>query len=162
MADKKTIDVIHVRPEARNSRGTINPSRFDTALVKNGSRIAVVQIRLVFQLSTSAASSVFLPSRPAPPSHFAYVEWFSAPSAPGPSHGMSRISRSYGSHGRRTATIIPLTDVCRSVQLFPVFGPVAPQQWQGTTVLEECQNFYINPFVDKRMYQDFSLISEFF
>ena len=75
---------------------------------------------------------------------------------------MSRISRSYGSHGRRTATIIPLTDVCRSVQLFPVFGPVTPRQWQGTTVLEECQNFYINPFVDKRMYQDFSLISEFF
>ncbi|KAN0135781.1 hypothetical protein V8E53_006421 [Lactarius tabidus] len=160
--DKKTVDVIHVRPEARNSRGTVNPSRFDTALVKNGSRIAVVQIRLVFQLSTSAASSVFLPSRPAPPSHFAYVEWFSAPSAPDPCHGMSRVSRSYGSHGCRTATIIRLTDICRSVQLFPVFGPVAPRQWQGATVLEECQNFYINPFVDERMYQDFRVIKENF
>ena len=162
VADKKTIDVIHVQPEARNSRGTINPSRFDTALVKNGSRIAVVQIQLVFQLSTSVASSVFLPSCPASPSHFVYVEWFSAPSTPSPSHGMSQISRSYGSHGCRTATIIPLTDVCRSVQLFPVFGLVAPQQWQGATVLKECQNCYINPFVDKHMYQDFSLISEFF
>ncbi|KAN0134253.1 hypothetical protein V8E53_008025 [Lactarius tabidus] len=160
--DKKTVDVIHVRPEARNSCGTVNPSRFDTALVKNGSRIAVVQIRLVFQLSTSAASSVFLPSRPTPPSHFAYVEWFSAPSAPDPCHGMSRVSRSYGSHGRRTATIIRLTDICRSVQLFPVFGPVAPRQWQGATVLEECQNFYINPFVDKHMYQDFRVIKEIF
>jgi hypothetical protein len=160
--DKKTVDVIHVQPEACNSCGTINPSRFDTALVKNGSRIAVVQIRLVFQLSTSAVSSVFLPSCPAPPSHFAYVEWFSAPSVPDPCHGMSQVSRSYGSHGRRTATVIRLTDICRSVQLFPDFGPVAPRQWQGATVLEECQNFYINPFIDKHMYQDFRVIKEIF
>ncbi|KAN0128003.1 hypothetical protein V8E53_014180 [Lactarius tabidus] len=141
--DKKTVDVIHVRPEAHNSCGTINPSRFDTALVKNGSRIAVVQIQLVFQLSTLAVPSVFLPSHPAPPSHFAYVEC-------------------YGSHGHHTATIICLTNICQSVQLFPVFSPVAPQQWQGVMVLKECQNFYINPFVDKHMYQDFRVIKENF
>ncbi len=111
-------------------------------LVKNGSRIQVVQIRVVFQLSISAASSVFLPSRPAPPTHLAYVEWFSPPSPPDPSHNMCRISRNYR-NGHRSASIIPLTDVCRSVQLFPIFGSIVPRHWQGLTVLEECNNFYV-------------------
>jgi hypothetical protein len=65
----------------------------------------------------------------------------------------------FSSHGHRAASIIPLTDVCRSVQLFPVFGPVAHQNWQSLTVLEECQSFYINPFLNKHMYRNFSVIS---
>jgi hypothetical protein len=153
---RNIVDVIHARPEARNQRRTINPGRFDTGLVKDGSRHRVVQIRVVFRLSPTAASSVFLPLRPVPPAHLAYVEWFTPPSAPDPAHRMSRISRQYGSHGRRSASIIPLTDICRSVQLFPVFGPVAPRIWKGSTVLEECPNFYINPFLDKHMYHNFS------
>ncbi|KAF8262616.1 hypothetical protein EI94DRAFT_1773137 [Lactarius quietus] len=153
---KNIVDVIHVRPEACNQRGTINAGRFDTCLVKVGSRLRVVQIRVVFQLSTTSGASVFLPSRPDPPPSLAYVEWFSLPSAPDPAHKMSRISRQYTNHGRRSASILPLTDICRSVQLFPVFGPVAPRNWEVSTVLEECQNFYINPFLDKHMYCNFS------
>ena len=156
--EKKTVDAIHIRPEARNQRGNVNPGRFDTGLVRNGSRIHVVQIRVVFQLSSSVASMVFLPSRPAPHVHLAYVEWFSPPSAPDPFHKMSRISRKY-SHGRRAASIIPLTDICRSVQLLPVFGPAVPQHWQESTVLEDCNSFNINPFLDRHMYKNFSLIS---
>ncbi|KAI9431986.1 hypothetical protein H4582DRAFT_1821876 [Lactarius indigo] len=156
--DKRTIDVIHIRPEAHNQCGLVNPGRFDTGLVKNGSRIRVVQIRVVFQLSISAASAVFLASRPAPPAHLTYVEWFSPASAPGTSHNMCRVSRHHR-NGRRSASVIPLTDICRSVQLFPVFGPVVPRHWQSATVLEECNNFYVNPFVDKHMYQNFSVIS---
>lgn len=158
--DRKTVDTIHIRPEASNRRGRgTNPGRFDTALVKNGTRFGIVQVRVIFQIPTSAASAVFLPSRPAPPAHLAYVEWFSSPSAPDPSHKMSRISRTYGTHGRRSASIIPLTDICRSVQLFPIFGPVAPRQWTGATVLEQCQHFYVNTFIDKHMYQKFPVIS---
>jgi hypothetical protein len=156
---KSTVDVIHVRPEAHNQRGTIIPGRFDTGLVKNGSRLCVGQIRVVFQLSMTAGSSVFLPSRPAPPAYLAYVEWFSPLSAPDPSHGMCHVSRRYGSHGHRSASVIPLTDICRSLQLFPVFGAVAPRLWQGPTVLEECQSFYVNPFLDKHVYKNFSVIS---
>ena len=156
---RSVVDVIHARPEAYNQRGILKPGRFDTGLVKNGSKRRVVQVRVVFQLSTTAASLVFLPSRPAPPAFLAYVELFSPPSTPDPSHRMCRISRSYGSHGRRSASVIPLTDICRSVQLFPVFGPVAPRLWEGSTVLEECENFYVNPFLDKHMYQNFSVIS---
>ncbi|KAH8995298.1 hypothetical protein EDB86DRAFT_3164988 [Lactarius hatsudake] len=144
--DKRTIDVIHIRPEGHDRRGL------------NGTRIRVVQIRVVFQLSTSAASMVFLASRPAPPAQLAYVEWFSPPSAPGTSHNMCRVSRHYR-NGRRSASVVPLTDICRSVQLFPVFGPVAPRQWKGSMVLEECNNFYVNPFLDRHMYQNFSVIN---
>ncbi|KAH9069499.1 hypothetical protein EDB83DRAFT_2222076 [Lactarius deliciosus] len=156
---RTTVDVLHIRPEARNRHGnTIIPGRFDTALVKHGSRFRVVQIRVVFQLPKSAIPSIFTSSRPAP-TYLAYVEWFSPPSAPDESHGMYRISRSYRNE-RRLASIIPLEDVCRSVHLFPVFGSVLPQQWQGSTVLEECRTFYINPFLDKHLYQNLNIINE--
>ena len=157
--NRNIVDVIHVRPESCNQRGTINPGRFDTGLAKNGPRLRVVQIRVVFQLSMTAASLVFLPSCPAPPSYLTYVEWFSPPSLPDPTHRMCQISRHFGSHGRRSASIIPLADICRSVQLFPVFGSAASQLWKGPTVLEECQTFYVNPFLDKHMYRNFSVIS---
>lgn len=158
--DPKTVDALHIRPEGRNQRGNTIPGRFDTALVKNGNRFRVVQIRVVFQLPRSALSSVFLSSRPAPPTDLAYVEWFSPLSTPPEDpHGMYQISRSYRNN-RRSASIIPLAEVCRSVQLFPVFGPVAPRQWQGPTVLEECRTFYINPFIDRHLYQNLNVISE--
>ncbi|KAH9015128.1 hypothetical protein EDB83DRAFT_2232775 [Lactarius deliciosus] len=156
---QKTVDVLHIRPEARNHHGDTIPGRFDTALVKDGSRFRVAQIRVVFQLPRSALSSIFLSSRPAPPTDLAYVEWFSPLSTPNETHGMYRISRSYRNN-RRLASIIPLAEVCRSVQLFPAFGPVAPRQWQGPTVLEECRTFYINSFLDRHLYQNLNVINE--
>ena len=155
----KTVDVVHVRPEARDNRGHTSTGRFDTAFVKNGSQFRVVQVQTVFELPKSALSSIFLSSRPAPPTHLAYVEWFSPLSAPNGSHGMHRVSRSYRD-GRRFASIIPLAEVCRSVQLFPVFGPIMPQDWQSPTVLDECQSFYINPFLDRHLYRNLSSINE--
>jgi hypothetical protein len=156
--DPKTVDALHIRPEVRNRRGDTNPGRFDTALAKNGGRFRVAQIRVVFQLPRSALSSVFLSSRPAPPTDLAYVEWFTPFSSPDESHGMYRVSRSLR-NGRRLASIIPLADVCRSVQLFPVFGPVTPPHWQSSTVLEECRTFYVNPFLDKHLYRNLNTIS---
>ena len=152
----KTVDVVHVQPGARDNRGA---GRFDTAFVKNGSQFRVVQVRVVFQLPKSALSSIFLSSRPTPPTNLAYVEWFSPLSAPHKSHGMYRVSRSYR-NGRRLASIIPLAEVCRSVQLFPIFGPVMPQNWQSPTVLDECRSFYINPFLDRHIYRNLNYISE--
>src|ERR1700677_5065598 len=155
----KTVDVVHIRPEARNNHGHTIPGRFDTAFVKNRGRFRVVQVRVVFQLPKSALSSIFLSSRPAPPTNLAYVEWFSPLSAPDGSHGMYRVSRSYR-NGRRLASIIPLAEVCRSVQLFPAFGPVMPENWQSPTVLDECRSFYINPFLDRHMYRNLSSVNE--
>ncbi|KAN0140702.1 hypothetical protein V8E53_001529 [Lactarius tabidus] len=156
--DPKIVDVLHIRPEVCSRRGTTTPGRFDTALVKNGSQFRVAQIRVVFQLPKSALSSVFLSSRPAPPTDLAYIEWFTPFSRPDESHGMHRVSRSLR-NGRRLASIVPLAEVCRSVQLFPVFGPVTPPHWQGSTVLEECRSFYVNPFLDRHLYRNLNVIS---
>ena len=72
---------------------------------------------------------------------------------------MYQVSRSHH-NGRHLASIIPLTDVCRSVQLFPVFGQIAPQNWQSLTVLEECRTFYVNPFLDRHMYYNLNVIKD--
>ncbi|KAH9021351.1 hypothetical protein EDB85DRAFT_1871905, partial [Lactarius pseudohatsudake] len=36
--NKRTIDIIHIQPEGRDQHGLVNPRRFDTGLVKSGSR----------------------------------------------------------------------------------------------------------------------------
>ena len=156
--DKTIIDAVHIRPMARSAHGHTIPGRFDTAFAKNGNRFRVVQIRVVFQLPKSALTSIFLSSRPAPPVDLAYVEWFSPLSMPDECHGMYQVSRSYHNN-RRLASIIPLAEVCRSVQLFPAFGRATPQEWQSPTVLEQCRNFYINPFLDRHMYQTLSSLN---
>ncbi|KAH8988112.1 hypothetical protein EDB92DRAFT_1817732 [Lactarius akahatsu] len=98
---QKTVDVLHIRPEACNHHGDTIPGRFDTMLVKDGSRFRVAQIRVVFQLPSS---------RPAPPTDLAYVEWFSPLSTPNKTHGMYQISRSYRNN-RHLASIIPLAEI---------------------------------------------------
>jgi hypothetical protein len=74
-------------------------------------------------------------------------------------NGMYRVSKSHR-NGRRLASILPLSDVCRSVQLFPTFGQVAPRNWQSPTVLEECRTFYVNPFLDRHLYYNLDLIKD--
>ena len=124
--DQAIVDAVHIRPTVCNTRGHTIPGRFDTAFAKNGSQFRVVQIRVVFQLPRSALTSIFLSSRPAPPVDLAYVEWFSPLSTPDESHGMYQVSRAYHNN-RRVASIIPLAEVCRSVQLFPAFGRDMPR-----------------------------------
>ena len=48
--DGKIIDALHIQPLTHNRQGIV-PGRFDTALVKNGTKYQVVQIRAVFWLS---------------------------------------------------------------------------------------------------------------
>ena len=158
--DAGIVDALHIQPLTHNQQGSI-PGRFDTVLVKNGTKFWVVQIRAVFQLPQSAVSSIFLSSRPAP-TDLVYVEWISPLlSPPDNSHGMYWVSRIHH-NGRRLASIIPLTEVCRSVQLLPVFGRVVPQNWQSSTVLEECHTFYVNPFIDRHMYYNVNVIKDNF
>jgi hypothetical protein len=57
--------------------------------------------------------------------------------------------------GHRRATIIPVDTILCSVHLIPRFGPVTPSEWSSSTVLEQCNTFFINPFTDLYNYLTF-------
>ena len=65
---------------------------------------------------------------------------------------MYRIKRSFDDDGQRTCVVLPLTTVERSVHLFPQFGPVAPREWKNSTVLDECESFYVNSWSDRHVF----------
>ncbi|KAJ7340027.1 hypothetical protein DFH08DRAFT_915752 [Mycena albidolilacea] len=84
-----------------------------------------------------------------PHHHLAYVEWLSKfPNAPEPNHAMYKISQP----AEHSATIIPVANIRRSVQLFPEFGPIAPRDWTSQNVLERCRKFYVSPWSDHHSY----------
>jgi len=68
---------------------------------------------------------------------------------------MYRVSR-LAVNGHRSASIIRVETIIRSVHLIPQFGPVMPQEWNSFTVLELCNSFYINPFADVHSYLTFT------
>jgi hypothetical protein len=181
--NSEIVDAVHIRPEQKDSRGRIIPSRFDTVLVErrgqdntqgqwskgkksycqstdlvvinlySGCRIG--QVRLVFQIPSKVHHQVF-PLLDALPIHLAYVEWFSSLSAaPDPKHLMHRVSRSLQTDGSRCAEVIPVDSILCSVHLIPRFGPVTPRDWSSFTVLEQCHTFYVNPFTDRDSYLRF-------
>jgi hypothetical protein len=165
------LDSVHIRPEQKDSRGRIIPSRFDTVLVqskdqgnkgnsnfisKSGSNWysghRVAQVRVVFTIPSRAIQKVSPSLDTTPPTHLAYVEWFSPLSAtPDPKHLMYRVSRSM-QNGRRCAGIIRVDSILCSVHLIPRFGPVTPRDWTSFTVLDQCHTFYLNPFTDSYSY----------
>ncbi|KAJ7796672.1 hypothetical protein B0H14DRAFT_2390413, partial [Mycena olivaceomarginata] len=81
----------------------------------------------------------------------AYVEWFSPfTSHPEPPHLLYKIYRSLDG-----ATIVPVDNIRRSVHLLPKFGPVAPQEWTSSNVLDFCYTFLVNSLSDRHIYTTF-------
>ena len=76
----------------------------------------------------------------------AYVEWFTSFNAPVPDLEMYQVSRSTRSH-RRRASIIPVSQIERSVHLIPKFGRVMDVTWSADNILEVCKTFFVNPYV---------------
>ena len=84
--------------------------------------------------------------------HLAYVEWFKLThQAPRPYHKLYQVKRSILNNDR-LASIVPISNIRRSVHLFPNFGPTVPADWTSDNVLEKCDTFYINSFSDKHAY----------
>ncbi|KAG1765459.1 hypothetical protein EV702DRAFT_1182481 [Suillus placidus] len=108
----------------------------------------VGQIRAIFLIQERDAQSLF-PLTNQPPRHLAYIEWFTPfPSTPDSRHGMYKITRIV-CLGERVASIIPVSNIACSVHLIPKFGPVAPHHWMSNNVLEECDTFFINCYIDR-------------
>ena len=173
-----TADSIHARPAKVDSRGCPVPGRFDTALVNDGTGgdtgiegvclseyyyssnchvltgYRVGRIRIIFSLPESAHSSLFENNAITIPQHLVYVEWYSPfRDATEPNHLLHKISTMKDGGGGRVCSIIPLANIRRSIHLFPQFGPVAPQDWTSSTVLDLCDHFYVNSFTDRHVYR---------
>ena len=57
------------------------------------------------------------------------------------------------SRGQRDGEVIELSSLSRPCQLIPNFRKDAPRGWASETVLDQCNSFYINNFVDHLTYQ---------
>ena len=175
-AEETVIDSVYARPEQRDARGRIIPSRFDTVLVQNPSNdskqgrvkgnshrpsvnptdcflgLQIAQVRAVFHLPKKTVYDMCPSLDTSPVTHLAYVEWLSPLVAtPDTPHLMYRVSRLL-KDGERCAGVIPVDWILRSVHLLPRFGPVVPQEWSSFTVLDLCHTFYLNPFTDVHSY----------
>ncbi|KAG1748112.1 hypothetical protein EDB19DRAFT_1630396 [Suillus lakei] len=153
-----TVDSVHSQPSRKDKRGHTIPARFDTVLVNEGDGgitgvdgYRVAQVRVVFTLTTQATNLLFPAGPVKPPAHLAYVEWFTPFQQPESHHGLYKISRLMR-HGERLASIIDVSDIRRSVHLFPNFGAVVPREWTSSTVLELCPSFFVNSFSDRHAY----------
>ncbi|KAM6492691.1 hypothetical protein JOM56_012415 [Amanita muscaria] len=154
----ETEDSLHVYPARCHKNGRLDSSRFDTALVHTGSveilgihAYRVAQIRIIFNIS-KAARGYLERDRPLPP-YFAYVEWFT-PFRQDPEQNtrMFKVSRSFIGTSR-LSEIIPVSYIAQSVHLCPIYpGPAIPREWSSSTVLENCNTFFVNPFTDRRTY----------
>lgn len=86
------------------------------------------------------------------PNHLAYVEWFTPlPATTDSVNQLYKVSRVIR-NGERHASVIPVEMILCSVHLFPRFGTNTPQEWDSSSVLELCQNFYVNPFSNRNIY----------
>ncbi|KAJ6473474.1 hypothetical protein DFH09DRAFT_953608 [Mycena vulgaris] len=136
------------------------PPRFDTVIFRStlnaeatGTRAG--RVKVLFRLPDRLDGNT-----PAPPSWpktcLAYVEWYSAfkPSHEA-NHDMYSISvPPRRANGIRPASIIPLTDIHQTCQLFPSVGLAdVPPEWTTHTVLDECNNFFVNNWASLYAYQ---------
>ncbi|KAI0631684.1 hypothetical protein C8Q77DRAFT_1228219 [Trametes polyzona] len=150
-------DVAHARPKRVDKQGRTVPGRFDTVVLNDGNGgltglqgYHVGQLRLVFKLPHAASAELF-PDVIAP-GYLAYVERFTSFTAPSPDHGLYKVTRQRDATGARLATVIELRHIRRSCHLFPVTGAVIPREWTSSTVLDSCDNFWLNSFSDLHMY----------
>ncbi|KAG1903207.1 uncharacterized protein F5891DRAFT_1106185 [Suillus fuscotomentosus] len=153
-----TVDSVHCQPSQEDKRGHMIPARFDTVLVNEGDGgttgvdgYRVAQVRVVFTLTNQASNVLFRAGPAQPPTHLAYVEWFTPFQQPESHHGLYKVARLIR-HGERLASIIEISDICRSIHLIPNFGVAAPREWTSSTVLECCSTFFVNPFSDRHAY----------
>lgn len=93
----------------------------------------------------------------APTEHLVFVEWFSQTSAdPEPNSKMFKVKKgqAYTYQNNMAAEVVKLSTVKQSVQLIPVFPKGGVNlSWTTDTVLDTCNEFYVNNWSSIRTYQ---------
>ncbi|KAG2160171.1 uncharacterized protein EDB93DRAFT_1237363 [Suillus bovinus] len=152
-----TLDSVHARPQQSSGSSPL-ACRSDTALVSLGPNTDIVsagiqgfrvgQVRVIFALPPKSLL-LLVPPTVQVPKHLAYIEWFTPfSSAPDRRHGLYELSRSFRG-GEKLASIVPLANIVRSVHLIPSFGAVVPREWTSDTVLDDCNDFWLNSYLDR-------------
>ncbi|KAG2151188.1 uncharacterized protein EDB93DRAFT_1224913 [Suillus bovinus] len=154
-----TLDSVHAKPQ-RKFGSRLVARRSDTALVRLGANskdlreFRVGQVRVIFTLPPKSIPLLFPPTIRLP-THLAYVEWFT-PFSPAPDRnsGLYKVSRSLRG-GDTMASIVSIADIERSVHLIPRFGVMAQREWTSDTVLEDCDSFWLNSYIDRYTFSMF-------
>lgn len=66
---------------------------------------------------------------------------------------MFRVVRCLDGNGNRRGMIVKLTDIWRLVELVPRFKAKCPSRWDSETAVELAEQFFVNSFADKEIYQ---------
>ena len=113
----------------------------------------VGRLRLVFKLS-EAARKQLMPDV-IDPGPLAYVEWFSPFTHPDPVHGLYKVTRERDQQRSLIASVVEVKNIRRSCHLFPAItrrDGIIPREWSSSTVLDSCEEFWLNCFSDMHMY----------
>ena len=119
--------------------------------------LCVGRIRCIFSLPPHAVA-LWFPAGNFSHKHFAYVEWFTpfSQAQKDPNSKLFKITRLMTHSGERRVSVIPISLIRCSVQLFPKFGPQAPVSWLYSNALENAATFYVNTFSDRFLYSNIS------
>ncbi|RDX49827.1 hypothetical protein OH76DRAFT_1350331 [Lentinus brumalis] len=153
-------DAAHACPARRDRHGQHVPARFDTVLINDGTGgpsgvqgYHIGRLRLVFRLS-DAARKQLIPDV-IDPGPLAYVEWFTPFTQPDPVHGLYKVSRERDRDRSLIASVVEVKNIRRSCHLFPAIARrdgIIPREWTSSTVLDCCEDFWLNSFSDMHMY----------
>ena len=111
-----------------------------------------MQVKVIFCTSPKL-QEMFHSANRIPPSYLAYVEWFTPfESNTTTSHLLYDIERAMDDAGKPIASIIPLDNISRSIHLFPHFDFPVSRDWASETVLDNCNEFYVNSFTDRQSF----------
>ena len=90
------------------------------------------------------------------PGHLAYVEWYTAFQQPDPVHGLFKVSRCRDRNKALRASVIEVRHFRRSCHLYPIppasSGGMIPREWTSSTVLDQCEHFWVSRYSDLHMY----------
>ena len=84
----------------------------------------------------------------------AYIEYFSPFTKQRPNVDMYAVKRSIIG-GRRESAVISIESIRCSCHLIPIFGQHTDLSWSADNVLEKCESFFVNSYLDTDTFQFF-------